>query len=187
MQTFLWSAWGDLWAHRFTGHENDEPESHFSHCRIFKTLVEHFKARTNTIFHQLKAGHLPNVADTMPFWLKKAVCNPKQSLVSLEGSCGPCYLHSFALQWDCGILAVTTGPLGELCSAPGARTGSSSMSHLLKAAKRGSERGITLSGCSVADLSASQPELFLGLLSRLGHCQNNLVPQRAGRVPGWSC
>lgn len=91
VQTFVWSAGGDLWAHRFTNHELDELESHFSYCRIFKILVEHFKARPNTIFHQLKAGHLPNVADTMPFWLKKAVCNPKQSLVSLEGSCGPCY------------------------------------------------------------------------------------------------
>lgn len=73
VQTFLWDAQGDLWAHRFTSHEPSEPESRFPHFRIYKMLVELFKARTNTIFHQLKAGHVPNVAGMMPFWLKKSV------------------------------------------------------------------------------------------------------------------
>lgn len=73
VQAFLWGAQGDLWAHRFTSHEPDEPESLFPHYRIYKMLVELFKARTNTIFHQLKAGHLPSVAGMMPFWLKRSL------------------------------------------------------------------------------------------------------------------
>lgn len=41
---------------------------------ICKLLVELLRARTNTIFHQLKAGHLPNAVGMMPSWLKKTVC-----------------------------------------------------------------------------------------------------------------
>lgn len=114
VQTCLWGAWENLWAHRFTSHEPDEPESHFFHCRIYKILVELFKARTNTIFHQLKAGHLPNVADMMPFWLKKTICNPNIAWSHWRFPVVPVIRTHLHCSVTVGSLAVTTGPLGEL-------------------------------------------------------------------------
>lgn len=66
-----------------------------------------------------------------------------------------------------GSLAETTGPLGELWSAPGARTGSSSMSHLPRQLQREALRvaspclaALRLSQEQDLHLSTFRPKLF---------------------------